>query len=475
MLFNSIGFVVFFLAFFLLYWSVFNRSARSQNVLLLIGSYVFYACWDWRFLSLLIGVSVLTYYLGIRIEEAETARKKRLFLSIGLLQGIGLLLFFKYYNFFVKELAGLFHLSGSAILDLIVPLGISFFTFRTLAYLLDIEKGKLKASRDPLNYCAFVAFFPSIVSGPIDKAQLILPQLEQKREFKYDLASDGMRQILWGLFKKMVVADNCATISNDIFGHYQEQQGSTLLLGAVYFTIQLYADFSGYSDMAMGVGKLMGIHITRNFEYPLFAQNFADYWRKWHISLTAWVTEYVFTPLSIAFRDYGKWGLFLAILINLIVVGIWHGARWTYPVYGIIHALYFIPLLLKGTMNKKKKWEPGRLLPTFREALNIVLTFMVLCLTMIVFRAETLGQAIDYYKRLFSASLFTFPQNTSQTTYLFVLLMLIIEWVQRRKEHGLQIETVKYGVVRYSMYYGIVALLLFFGVFENREFIYVQF
>ena len=253
-------------------------------------------------------------------------------------------------------------------------LGISFFTFRTLSYLLDIDKGKIKAEKNWVVFFAYVSFFPSILSGPIDRAKNLIPQLEKKRAFDYNQAIDGLRQILWGLFKKIVIADNCAPFVNQIFNNYQSYPSSSLLLGAFFYAIQIYADFSGYSDMAIGISRLMGFNITKNFDFPFFAQNIAEYWRKWHMSLTSWLTDYVFTPLSIAFRDYGKWGLTFAIIINFTIIGIWHGPNWTYVLFGFLHGCYFIPLILRGTMNKKNKIAKGKLFPSFRELINMLAT-----------------------------------------------------------------------------------------------------
>lgn len=467
----------------MLYWFVFKKNFKIQNLLLLTGSYVFYAWADWRFLSFLIAVSALNFYLGLQIGKTTKPRNKRLLVYIGLIQGLGGLIFFKYFNFFISSFNDVFqalHINFNlSTLNILIPLGISFFTFKTISYLLDVEKGKIKPVKDWVVFFTYIAFFPCLLSGPIDKARTFVPQLEKKRVFNYDQAIDGLRQILWGLFKKVVIADNCAIITNEIFDDYEDFPGSSLLLGAFVYVIQIYADFSGYSDMAIGFSRLIGFNITRNFDFPFFAQNIAEFWRKWHISLTSWVTEYIFTPLSIAFRDYNKLGLILAIVINFTIVGIWHGANWTYVLFGFLHGCFFIPLILNGTLNKKKKIAKNKLLPSFRDFTNMSGTFILLILTFILLRSDSIGQAFGYYKQLFSFSLFSVPEITSPgkvwLTMLFILLMLLIEWRGREPEYAIADLGVKWPTpVRWAFYYCIM-LVIFIFAGSNQQFIYFQF
>ena len=486
MIFNSVSFLIFFTAFFLFYWFVVNKNLKRQNLLLLIGSYVFYAWADWRFVSFLIGVSALNFYLGIHIEKAKNPTYKKVLLYIGLLAGIGGLAFFKYYNFFVTSFKDLFQLLNVNLnlqtLNIIVPLGISFFTFRTISYLLDIDKGKIQSTKDWIVFFNYVSFFPALLAGPIDKAKSFIPQLEKNRTFEYNNAVDGLRQILWGLFKKIVIADNCAYITNNIFGNYESLPASSLLLGAFLYAIQIYADFSGYSDMAIGFSRLIGFNVTKNFDFPFFSQNIAEFWQKWHISLTSWLTEYVFTPLSIKFRDYDKLGLIFAIVINFTICGIWHGANWTYVLFGFLHGCYFIPLILKGTINKKKKIAKDKLLPSFSEFINVLMTFSLVMFTFIIFRSETIYQAFHYFKGLFSVSIFTNPIPPLSLSKLdtlaiasFISIMLIIEWLNREKEFGLQINDIKRPYFRVCVYYAIIFSILFFGAITSSEFIYFKF
>lgn len=483
MIFTSLGFLLFFTGFFLIYWLIFNRNLKAQNLFLLLASYAFYAWGDWRFLPLLIGASLLNFCLGIYIEDASTTRKKRALLLLGIVEGIGLLFFFKYYNFFIgsfNKAFGALHLGiNLQTLKLIIPLGISFFTFRMVSYLLDVDKGKIKACRNWIAFFTYVAFFPSLLAGPIDKAKTFIPQLGKLRVFEYEQATDGMRQILWGLFKKLVIADNCAFITNYIFSNYTDVPASSLVLGAFFYTIQVYADFSGYSDIAIGVSKLLGINIMKNFDYPFFSQNIADFWRKWHISLTAWLTEYVFTPLTISFRDRNQAGLILAIIINFILVGMWHGANWTFILFGLLHGCYYIPLIVRGGLNKKSKIAKGKLFPSFREAFNMLSLFILLMFTFILFRSDDISQAIAYYKLLPSRSLLSFPTTndgiTLGVTLFFIVVMFVVEWIQREKNYGLQIAAIKSPVLRIAIYYILLLIIFVFRANEANQFIYFQF
>jgi D-alanyl-lipoteichoic acid acyltransferase DltB (MBOAT superfamily) len=479
MIFNSVTFLIFFTTFFLLYWLLANRNIKLQNILLLIGSYIFYGWADWRFLSLIIAVSLINFYLGRSIEKSSNPKIRQLLLYIGLIQGIGGLVFYKYYNFFVTSINDSFQILSIHInlqtLNLIVPIGISFFTFRTISYLLDISKGKIVAAKDWLVFFNYVSFFPSLLAGPIDKAKLLVPQLEQKRAFDYIKSVDGLRQILWGLFKKVAIADYCAPITDNIFENYQTLHGSTLVLGAFLYTFQIYTDFSGYSDMAIGFARLLGFNITKNFAFPLFSQNIAEFWRKWHISLTSWLTEYVFTPLSITFRDLGKFGLILAIVINFTIIGIWHGPNWTYILFGFLHGCYYIPLILKGTMNKKKVIAKDKLLPNLNELNNMLMTFTLVMFTFILFRSNSIGNAFSYYSKIFNWSLFTLPEVSAVTGILLIIILVSIEWIGRDRNYAIEnLFNIKRKAYRWSFYL-ILSLLIFLFQGKQQAFIYFQF
>jgi len=486
MLFNSSPFLVFFLFFFLVYWLVFKNLLRLQNLFLLLGSYLFYAWFDWRFLFLLIGSSLLNYFLGIWIAKSEKPRQKKIFLFIGLFLGIGTLLLFKYFNFFISSLQPVF--TNLHTLNLILPIGISFYTFRTLSYLLDVDKKKIEPVTDWIVFFNYVSFFPSVISGPIDRATLLVPQLRMKRVFRYPEATDGIRQLLWGLFKKIVIADNCATLVNYVFEDQNSLPASTLLAGAFFYTLQIYADFSGYSDMAIGIARLIGFNITKNFDYPFFAQNIAEFWRKWHISLTSWMTDYVFTPLNIAFRRQETTGLFFSILINFTIIGIWHGANWTFVLFGFLHGCFFIPLIIRGSINKRGTIAKEAVLPTLREFWNMFSTFLLVMLTFILFRSSSLENAFSYYSHLFSSTLLSAPlsgfQRNTVPLIFFSSLMLIIEWFQRDKQHALQLNLqeddiqITKNIVAKSLRWTFYIFLIFSILcFEGREqdFIYLKF
>ncbi len=486
MAFNSIGFVIFFVLFFISYWMIFKNHLRAQNILILIASYIFYAWADWRFLFYLIGISGLNFFLGIYIEKKPSPKNKRWLLYIGLIQGIGGLVFFKYFNFFIGSFNSAFHSLkmnwNLPTLQILLPLGISFFTFRTLSYLLDIDKQKIKPTKDWVIFFNYVAFFPTILSGPIDKARTFIPQLEKKRVFNYSEATDGLRQILWGLFKKVVIADNCATFTNNIFGHYDNLPGATLLVGIIIFTFQLYADFSGYSDMAIGISRLIGFNVTKNFDFPLFSQNIAEFWRKWHISLTSWLTEYLFTPLSIAFRDYNKAGLIFAILINFIIIGLWHGANWTFVLFGFIHGCLFIPLILSGKMNKRQKITKKSFLPSFKEFLRIAGTFMVVTFTLVFFRSASVKDAFDFMYLVFTGIIHhpgTIFLNTFWSPILLILvfigILMTIEWIGRDQNYAIENIGFRWPrFARWSFYYCIIITIFLFAG-NQQQFIYFQF
>ena len=475
MIFNSIEFIVFFIVFFISYWFLFREKLKQQNLLILIGSYVFYAHWNLTFLALIILSSFIGFFLGKQINNSADTKKKKLFLYIGISYGLGLLFFFKYYNFFISSFIELFLEFGITLhlhtLKIILPLGISFYTFKLISYLIDIYKEKIEACNNWIVYFSYIAFFPCLASGPIDRAKTLIPQLEKNRIFTYDKVSDGFRQILWGTFKKVVIADNCATFTNFIFENNQQLPASSLLLGAFFYTIQIYADFSGYSDMAIGISRLLGFEVTKNFDYPFFSRNIVEFWRKWHISLTSWMTEYVFTPLTIAFRDWGKLGITFAVMINFLLIGIWHGANWTYIFFGLIHGCLFLPIILKP--KSKKKTESNIKILT-----EIFITFFIAMLIFILFRAETVGDALSYYSNLISLSLFSFPIlpfKEAPVTLLFITLFIIVECIQKNKHHGLQLDHIKKPYMRLCIYYILIFCIILFGNTESNQFIYFKF
>ncbi len=482
MLFNSFNFVAFIIPVLFLYWFVFKKSAVYQNIWLLVASLFFYAWADWRFLVLLITSTLINYYLGLKIYQSEDDdRRRNTFLYVGLIFNVGLLLYFKYVNFFYEGFYDLLNLFGADLsyntLQILLPLGISFFTFQTLGYLIDVYNEEIEPGKDLLEFSVFVTFFPKILSGPIERASGLMPQIQKKRRFEYDVFVDGLRQILWGLFAKIVVAENCAVLADLVFEDYQNQPASTLILGTFFYAIQLYADFSGYSNMAIGVGKLFGIKLMRNFATPFFSTNIADFWRKWHMSLTTWMMDYVFTPLSFVLRRRQKQGLMISIVITFILVGFWHGANWTFIAYGFLHGMYFIPLVYSGKMNTEHIVAKGKWLPTLKEISKMLFLFVLIMITDVFFRAANVSEAFDYLGRILSSTIIDFPialiNGTALTTLLLILIFVSVEWINREKTHDLEIS--KYpAVLRWGFYTIIFVLILFFGR-SAETFIYFQF
>ena len=355
MSFNSFEFLILVITFFFLYWKVFQKSLRLQNVLVLVASYYFYGSWDWRFLSLLLLSTVLDFFLALKIQNAKNKEVKRFLITLSILVNLGILFVFKYFNFFIENAANLSELVGLnfsySSLQIILPVGISFYTFQTLSYTIDVYKGNLKATDDFIAFASFVSFFPQLVAGPIERATNLLPQFEKQRVFDYNEAVLGAKQMLWGFFKKIVIADNCAEQVNIIFGSNEPLSGSAYLLGAMLFSFQIYGDFSGYSDIAIGVSRIFGIKLMNNFLYPYFSRDIAEFWRRWHISLSTWFRDYLYIPLG--GNQTRKILTFRNVLIVFLVSAFWHGANWTFIFWGLANAVFFLPLILT---NKNRKF-----------------------------------------------------------------------------------------------------------------------
>lgn len=478
MLFNSIDFALFLPIVFVLYWFVTNRNLGLQNFLILLASYFFYGWWDWRFLSLILFSTIVDFTIGIQLEKTEQTSRRRLLLWTSILVNLGFLGFFKYYNFFLDNFIEAFSLMGmkfhASSLSIILPVGISFYTFQTLSYTIDVYRKNLKPTKDFIAFGAFVSFFPQLVAGPIERATNLLPQFYKKRVFDYDKAVDGCRQILWGLFKKVVIADNCAEYANIIFNNYEDYSGSTLLLGAIFFTFQIYGDFSGYSDIAIGTSRLFGFNLMRNFAFPYFSRDIAEFWRRWHISLSTWFRDYLYIPLG-GSRG-GTWMKVRNTFIIFIVSGFWHGANWTFIVWGALNAIYFLPLLL--TQNNRRNIEiiaKGKMFPSFKEIFGMGTTFFLTIIAWIFFRAESVSHALDYIYNIANIDLFSLPEHRPYTLFGLLLFFILIEWYGRVYEHTLQVaERIPNTVLRYFGYC-ILLLLLFFCAGNQQTFIYFQF
>lgn len=476
MLFTSAEFLLFLPIVFALYWLLAHRL-KWQNLLVVVASYVFYGWWDWRFLLLIAFTSACSFAFGLLINRSLNEgkeRKARWFNTLNIVINIAILALFKYHNFFVESLVSLFPRIGAEklLLNLILPVGISFYTFQALSYTIDVYRQKIEPTRDAVQFFAYVSFFPQLVAGPIERATQLLPQFGKQKQFDYAMAVDGMRQMLWGFFKKIVVADNCAVFVDNIWGNYSGQSGSTLLVAAFLFSIQIYCDFSGYSDIAIGCAKLFGIKLMRNFNVPYFSRDIAEFWRRWHISLTTWFRDYIYIPMGGSRVSKAK--VIRNTLVIFLVSGLWHGANWTFVVWGAYHALLFLPLIVMG---KNRKYTnivaEERVLPSLKEFGQMLLTFLLAMVGWVLFRSETIGQAWDFLGGMFDKSLFTMPAIPVKTL-LFVAIMLVVEWIQRKKEHGFVMDGVKSGVLRYACYIAVLAVIFVFGVF-NESFIYFQF
>ena len=481
MLFNSLDFAIFLPIVFLLYWFVAQKNLKLQNALIVLASYVFYGWWDWRFLSLIIFSTVVDYLVGQKLRNEEKQSKRKVFLWTSIIVNLGFLGFFKYYNFFLENFVDAFSFYGMQInvnsLNIILPVGISFYTFQTLSYTIDVYKKKLEPTEDFIAFSAFVCFFPQLVAGPIERATNLLPQFYRKRTFEYAKAVSGMRQILWGLFKKVVIADNCADYANQIFNNSADMNGSALFLGAIFFTFQIYGDFSGYSDIAIGTSRLFGFDLKQNFATPYFSRDIGEFWRRWHISLSTWFRDYLYIPLG-GSRG-GTWMKVRNTFAIFLVSGFWHGANWTFIFWGALNAIYLLPLLL--TNNNRKNLgvvANGNRLPSINEFVAMLSTFTLTVFAWIFFRAENVSHAINYINDIFSSSLFDFPNfshpRNAFITLLLILLFIIIEWIGRSYKFVLSSISNWKRPKRYAFYYLLIALILWFSDKEH-EFIYFQF
>lgn len=487
MLFNSIDFAVFLPIVFFLYWFVFRGNLKLQNLLIVVASYVFYGWWDWRFLALILFSTVLDFAVGVKLRDEEQISRRKILLWTSMIINLGLLGFFKYYNFFIDNFAAAFSFFGSEIsvgsLNIILPVGISFYTFQTMSYTIDVYKRKLEPVTDFVAFTAFVSFFPQLVAGPIERASNLLPQFYVGRQFEYAKAVDGMRQILWGLFKKIVIADNCAEYADIIFNDSENYSGSTLVMGALFFTFQIYGDFSGYSDIAIGTSRLFGFELMRNFAFPYFSRDIAEFWRRWHISLSTWFRDYLYIPLG------GSKGSTQVKIRNtfiiFIVSGFWHGANWTFIVWGALNALYFLPLLLtNANRNNLETVAQGKLLPGVKDLFNMSLTFSMTMLAWVFFRAEDMSHAISYLSGVFSPSLFTIPYILEdgygvpvfpKQLIILIIFFITIEWAGREGQYAISHLGLKWKwPLRHSFYYFLLVIIFWFGK-QNQQFIYFQF
>ena len=477
MLFNSFEFLLFLPIVFLLYWFVF-RGLRLQNLFVIVASYFFYGWWDWRFLILITLTSFVSYESGILIERNEGKRNRQKILSAAnIIFNLSVLGVFKYYNFFIENLVALFNAFNwhidTVTMNIILPVGISFYTFQALSYTIDVYQRKIHATHDIGAFFAYICFFPQLVAGPIERATNLLPQFQRRRHFDYSNAVDGCWQMLWGFAKKLIVADNCAIVVNDYWTQYEELSGLTLFYLGVLFTFQIYCDFSGYSDIAIGTARLFGFNLRQNFAYPYFSRGIPEFWRRWHISLMTWFRDYVYFPLG-----GSKSGLKLAIR-NIFIVwtisGLWHGANWTFVCWGLYHAILMViyrilPLRTKydGVVADKSY------LPNIKEIVQIGITFFFVVIGWIIFRAENMAQAFQFITRMFT-TIMEAPQLPSYRPLAYLTIMVIVEWIQRKKRHALQFDSFHYSLIKWIICVMVMVSIYFFMADDLSPFIYFQF
>ncbi len=480
MLFNSLEFLAFLPIVFLLYWFVF-RERRWQNMLIVVASYIFYGWWDWRFLFLIALTSLCSYGSGLLLEHYEGQRRKQKWVSAAnIILNLSILGVFKYYNFFVENLDALLGAFGWHLdwvtMNIVLPVGISFYTFQALSYTIDVYQKKLPATHDPVEFFAYISFFPQLVAGPIERATNLLPQFQRKRQFDYAKAVDGMRQMLWGFVKKLVIADNCATVVNDYWGHYADLPGLMLFLLGVLFTFQIYCDFSGYSDIAIGCARLFGFNLMRNFNYPYFSRSIPEFWRRWHISLTTWFRDYVYFPLGGSRCD--KWKVIRNVYIVWAISGLWHAANWTYVCWGLYHATLLAIYNIFGINTKYKNVVAyGHYFPNIKEMLQMALTFFLVVISRIFSRSESMTQAVGYFSAMVSNKFFDASMLYGIKYFFFGLILLLIEWLQRDKQHALQFPNNRLfskKATKWALYI-IIYLLILFNTGKPQSFIYFQF
>lgn len=482
MIFNSFEFLLFLPIIFAIYW-LFRKKIKLQNAFVVIASYFFYGWWDWRFLILIAFTSACSFASGLLIEKVRNCNSldehkqnscAKTITAANIIINLLILGIFKYYNFFIESFLSLFPSlnADKLLISIILPVGISFYTFQALSYSIDVFRRKIEPTHDIIAFFAYVSFFPQLVAGPIERATNLLPQFCKKRNFEYSLAVDGCRQMLWGFFKKMVVADNCAIFVNTVWNDIPAYNGSTLFMAAIAFTFQIYGDFSGYSDIAIGCAKLFGIRLRRNFNVPYFSRDIAEFWRRWHISLTTWFRDYLYIPMGGSRVSKAK--IIRNTFVIFLVSGLWHGANWTFIVWGAYHAILFLPLILLGKNRKNTNLvAEERLFPNLKEIGQMLLTFLLVVIGWIIFRAESIDQAEKYIEAIFTQGLFSIPLVPFCTLYIGIVI--IVEWLQRKNEHGLEFKLHINPWLRYPIYYIVIMMCIFCSPTHNEPFIYFQF
>lgn len=480
MLFTNAEFGVFYILVFAAYWLLRKERIKAQNLLILVASYVFYGWWDWRFLSLIFLSSLVDYVCSIRIDETEDQRTRKIWMWVSVVFNLGMLGFFKYYNFFVDSFIEMFAAFGVTLhartLNIILPVGISFYTFQTMSYTLDVYRRQMKASKDLMAFLAYVSFFPQLVAGPIERAKDLLPQFFRERTFDLVKAKDGLRQMLWGLFKKVVIADSAGEALDALMPYYDQQPGIMLFMLLWFFTVQLYCDFSGYSDIAIGTARMMGFTLSKNFDYPFFSRDILDFWRRWHLTLTSFFRDYLYMGLSNFKLVRKKHIIIRNFLITFAVSGLWHGANWTFVIWGLLHGLFQIPFILfpgLRTDNRRLK-PPFNFRGTLVATVQIIFTNFLNTFAIVFFLSPSVGFAFDYLKRTFSPSLFQMPHAYKWLAVVILTFFAVERWAMLKgKVFPLQLDEWPRWV-RWTIYYALVLLILYYN-YERRTFLYFQF
>lgn len=480
MLFNSLIFAFFLPTVFFIYWFVVNKNVKIQNVFLIVASYFFYGWWDWRFLGLIFFSSITDFFIGKKLHQQEKQLNRNLLMTFSLFTNLGVLFYFKYCNFFIENFVSLFSSLGISTnvtsLNIILPIGISFYTFQTLSYTIDIYKKQGKPTDDVVSFLAFVSFFPQLVAGPIERASNLVPQFLKPRRFKYEDGAEGARLILWGFLKKVVIADNCAYFVNNIFDNYADQTGSTLVLGLVLFAFQVYGDFSGYSDIAVGTARLFGIKLMDNFNFPYFSTSITEFWRRWHISLSTWLRDYLYTPMVMELRGWGMKGIIFSTICSFTIIGFWHGPNWVYIIFGLCHGLVLSYEILNS--KRRKRWKKS-MNKKVHFLLSLILTLTFYLFTLILFRSVSVTDALSYTENIFSKSLFTIPAIIAPKyrmiyTLILILAFIITEWFRKDKKQVLDVVKLS-STKRWAIYAVVIGVIIVFGRFNNNDFIYFQF
>lgn len=479
---NSLNFWIFFVIVLVVYYGLFRKSSKLQNFTLLASSYLFYGMVDCRMCALLLVATGIFYFLGISIANNNGKNEKvaSKLTTIGVLLGVGLLFYFKYLDFFIEQfgilLSSIGFQNNLSTFGILMPLGISFFTFKLIAYVIEVHRETLEPSRDPIAFGTFIAFFPTIMSGPIDQPGKFLPQLNINRTWRYDNFSDGIKRIFWGMFLKMCIADQLSGYTSAVFGNYEHHNGTSLVIAAVLYYFEMYADFAGYSDMAIGTSQLLGLSISENFNRPLFAQNISEYWRRWHISLTSWITQYVYMPLNLVFRNWGMIGICLAAIINTIVIGAWHGANWTYIIFGLYHGVIIASIVLFEKRRKKLEKTYSLKKKSWYKNSRMLLTFILVTIGMVLFRSKSLG---DFWGLLSSIKGFGTPFIPLDPTLLLVsiisICVLMIKEYCNENKLNMHLLHSNYFIIRVITVALLACFIISFGELNGGSFIYFQF